>query len=142
MRRELDVLEPWEHSTTSGANPLALVALEETVKYIKNHNVLENVAEVSAPLKRGLVDLPQTFSCVSNVRGVGLMLAFDLPTSIDVEMFLAVAKRHGLLMRGSRYGFGRTVKVRPPLIIAEDEVRELLARLHNALNDFEKETGK
>jgi 4-aminobutyrate aminotransferase-like enzyme len=142
MRPELDVLESWEHSTTSGANPIALVALEETVKYIKRHDVLDNVRAVSVPLTRGLVELAQQYPCMSNVRGVGLMLAFDLPTSVDVEIFLAVAKRHGLILRSSRYGFGRAVKVRPPLIITDDEVRDLLTRLRNTLTYFERETGR
>jgi 4-aminobutyrate aminotransferase-like enzyme len=137
MRRELDVLESWEHSTTSGANPLALVALAETVRYIKAHDVLDNVVRVSAPLRRGLVELSHRFPFVTGVRGVGLMQAFDLPTSVDVELFLGLAKRHGLILRGSRYGFGRTVKVRPPLIITEDEVRDVLVRLRNALSDLE-----
>ncbi|WP_207916339.1 aspartate aminotransferase family protein [Micromonospora sp. KC723] len=139
MRPDLDVLEPWEHSTTSGANPLALVALEETIRYIRNHDVLANVVAVSTPLLRGLGDLSRRFRCMSNVRGVGLMQAFDLPTSLDVRTFIEVAKRHGLILRGSRYGFGRTVKVRPPLIITEDEVGELLVRLSDALRAYEKE---
>lgn len=140
MRPELDVLEPWEHSTTSGANPLALVALEETIRYIKRHRILDNVTAVAVPLRRGLGEYARRFPAVTNVRGIGLMQAFDLPSSIDVEIFLGIAKRHGLIMRSSRYGFGRTVKVRPPLIISEGEVHDLLARLGDALHDFEKET--
>jgi 4-aminobutyrate aminotransferase-like enzyme len=141
MRRELDVLEPWEHSSTSGANPLALVALQETVRYLKKHRVLDNVATVSAPLRRGLFDLSRRFTSVSGVRGVGLMLAFDLPTSTDVRVFVDIAKRHGLILRGSRYGFGRTVKVRPPLVITSDEVQDLLSRLDQALRSYEREAG-
>jgi 4-aminobutyrate aminotransferase-like enzyme len=142
MRPELDVLEPWEHSSTSGANPLALVALEETIRYLKNHHVLDNVATVSVPLKRGLVELSRRFPWVSNVRGIGLMLAFDLPTSSDVQRFIDVARRHGLILRGSRYGFGRTVKVRPPLIITTDEVADLLTRLGDALRSYERNVGR
>ncbi|KXK62649.1 acetylornithine aminotransferase [Micromonospora rosaria] len=139
MRPELDVLEPWEHSTTSGANPLALVALEETVRYLRDHRVLENVATVGGPLHQGLTDLARRFTNVSNVRGVGLMQAFDLPTSLDVQSFIRVAREHGLIVRGSRYGFGQTVKIRPPLIITPDEVRELLVRLSDALRTYERE---
>ncbi|GLY06964.1 MULTISPECIES: aspartate aminotransferase family protein [Actinoplanes] len=129
MRPELDVLEPWEHSSTSGANPLALVALEETVRYLRRHRVLDNVAAVSGPLLRGLHDLSRAFPAITGVRGVGLMTAFDLPTSVDVKEFITAGRRHGLLLRGSRYGFGRTVKIRPPLIITRTEVDDLLTRL-------------
>jgi 4-aminobutyrate aminotransferase-like enzyme len=138
MRPELDVLEPWEHSSTSGGNPLALVALEETIKYLRYSGVLDNVNARSKRLGYGLKRLEESFSCVTNVRGEGLMLAFDLPTCTDVTAFIGIARRHGLILRGSRYGFGNAVKVRPPLIVSEDEVEEILAALGASLIDFEK----
>jgi 4-aminobutyrate aminotransferase-like enzyme len=139
MRPELDVLEPWEHSSTSGANPLALVALEETIRYIRNHRVLDEVRITGDRLHRGLLALSRTFGAMTGVRGVGLMQAFDLPTSVDVEQFIALGRRHGLILRGSRYGFGRTVKVRPPLIITTGQVDDLLGRLHETLRSYQRE---
>ncbi len=127
MRHELDVLEPWEHSTTSGANPLALVALEETIRYIRDQGVLGNVTAMSRMLKAGLHELSADFGCVTNVRGEGLML------------FIGIARDHGLILRGSRYGFGNTVKIRPALIVSEPEVRAILTALRSALTDLEKE---
>ncbi|MFI1357742.1 aspartate aminotransferase family protein [Streptomyces sp. NPDC020898] len=139
MRKELDVLEPWEHSTTSGANPLALVALEATVKYIRDHRVLDNVALVSKVLRDGLTELSADFRCVSNVKGIGLMLAFDLPTAADMSRFIAVSRENGVIVRGSRYGFGNTVKVRPPLTISEAEVQDVLDSLRSSLRQLESE---
>jgi 4-aminobutyrate aminotransferase-like enzyme len=138
MREELDILEPWEHSSTSGANPLSLVAMEETLKYIRDARVLDDVAVTSRILRRGLAGLADRFSCVTGDRGVGLMLAFDLPTSADVARFIPLAREHGLILRGSRYGFGRTVKVRPPLIVSEDEAFDIIDGLTAALAQFEK----
>ncbi|HWS32773.1 MAG TPA: aspartate aminotransferase family protein [Actinoplanes sp.] len=142
MRPELDVLEQWEHSSTSGANPLALVALEETVRYLRNHRVLDTVAVSGDRLLRGLHALARVFPEMTGVRGVGLMQAFDLPTSVDVEQFLAIGRRHGLILRGSRYGFGNTVKVRPPLIITSAQVDDLLARLRDSLHDYRTEATR
>ena len=139
MRADLDVLEPWEHSSTAGANPLSLTALEETVRYIRDHDVLANVASVEKPLLDGLRALERDYVTVSNARGVGLMQAFDLPDSDAVHRFLPIAKRHGLIMRGSRYGFGRAVKVRPPLIITPAQIDDLLLRLRDALHTFAEE---
>ncbi|MEU4160659.1 aspartate aminotransferase family protein [Actinoplanes sp. NPDC026670] len=142
MRPELDVLEPWEHSSTSGANPLALVALEETIRYLRGHRVLDGVRVAGDLLQRGLLALSRTFREMTGVRGVGLMQAFDLPTSVDVAQFIALGRRHGLLLRGSRYGFGRTVKVRPPLIITPEQVDDLLARLHETLRSYQREVTR
>lgn len=142
MRHDLDVLEPWEHSSTSGANPLSLTALEQTIRYIKKHRVLDNVAAVSVPLKRGLLDLQRRFPWITNVRGIGLMQAFDLPTSEAVGALIELGRRNGLILRGSRYGFGRAVKVRPPLIITEEQVAEVLVRLGDSLRAYEREIGR
>ncbi|HEX9061765.1 MAG TPA: aspartate aminotransferase family protein [Clostridia bacterium] len=138
MRKELDVLNSWEHSTTSGANPLALVALEETIKYIKKHKILQNVKKQSAALKNGLDQFAKEFTFMRNVKGEGLMLAFDMPNSTAATDFIKIAKENGLIMRGSRYGFGNAVKVRPPLIITEEEVQKLLERLKAALNQYKE----
>lgn len=140
MRKELDVLESWEHSTTSGANPLALAALEATITYINEHGVLDNVRRMGLLLVTGLRRLADRFSAVTHVRGEGLMLAFDLPDPAAVARLITVGKDNGLLLRGSRYGFGRTVKVRPPLIVTEADVVEILERLGSALSQWEKET--
>jgi 4-aminobutyrate aminotransferase-like enzyme len=139
MRKELDVLNSWEHSTTSGANPLALVALEETIKYIKKHKVLQNVKRQSVTLKNGLMELEKEFSFMHNVKGEGLMLAFDMPNSTATTDFIKIAKENGLIMRCSRYGFGNTVKVRPPLIITDEEVQNVLEHLRAALKQYEEE---
>lgn len=138
MREELNVLEAWEHSTTSGANPLALVALEETIRYIRTHEVLSNVNTMSSLLRQGLHSLEADFPCMTNTRGEGLMLAFDLPTNIDASRFISIAKDNGLVLRGSRYGFGNTIKVRPALIITEPEIHEILSGLRRSLTTFQK----
>lgn len=138
MREELDILNSWEHSTTSGANPLALVAMEETIKYIKKHKVLQNVKKQSATLKKGLFALTKEFPFICNVKGEGLMLAFDMKNSTATKDFIKIAKENGLIMRGSRYGFGHTVKVRPPLIVTEEEVQKILERLRAALKQYEE----
>lgn len=140
MRKELNVLEAWEHSTTSGANPLALVALEATIKYIKQHNVLANVSQQSGLLEAGLKSLAQKYPFIFNVKGKGLMFAFEMQTRKEVDLFLEIAYRNGLILRASRYDFGTAVKVRPALIVTKSELQEILTRLEASLIQFEKET--
>jgi len=136
MRKELNVLEKWEHSITSGSNPLALVALEGTIKYIKENNILDNVVSQSLILKRELLKLMKEFPYISNVRGLGLMYAFDLDNIENVKNFLILAHKNGLILRSSRYGFGKTIKIRPPLIIKENEVLEVIKLLKKTLKDL------
>lgn len=142
MRKELNVLESWEHSTTSGANPLALAAIEATIKYIKKHDVLNNVNRQSKLLKEGLKNLTKKYPFIFNVKGRGLMFAFDFEDRKSVDLFLEIAKREGLILRASRYNFGLSVKVRPALIVNEAEIQEILEKLELALIQFSKERVK
>lgn len=136
MRKELNILERWEHSTTSGANPLALVSLEETIKYIKEKNILNNVVSQSHVLKKCLLELAEEFRFITNIRGIGLMYAFDLESIEQVNIFLKLAHKNGLILRSSRYGFGKTIKVRPPLIVNTNEIFEITSLLRKTLIDM------
>jgi 4-aminobutyrate aminotransferase-like enzyme len=136
MRKELNVLESWEHSTTSGANPLALAALEATIGYIKKHKVLDNVNAQSGLLETGLRNLAVKYPFIYNVKGRGLMFAFDMKERRDVDLLLRLANENRLILRASRYDFGNAVKVRPPLIVTRPEIVEILKRLELALIQF------
>lgn len=142
MRKELNVLEAWEHSTTSGANPLALAAIESTIKYIKKHNILDNVNKQSKLLKKGLETLEKKYPFIFNVKGKGLMFAFDFANRKSVDLFIEIAKEQGLIVRASRYSFGLSIKVRPPLIVTENEIYEILEKLELSLIQFSEEREK
>lgn len=133
MTRELAVLEPYEHSTTSGANPLALVALLETARILKESGVLEQVRRNEPLLRDGLNAIKKKYPMVLDVRGVGYMFGFDVPSPELAGQIVANAKSFGLLVRSSRYGLGKTVKVRPPLICNERQIGEILAKLEAAI---------
>jgi 4-aminobutyrate aminotransferase-like enzyme len=138
MRKELNVLESWEHSTTSGANPLALAALEATIGYIKKHKVLDNVNAQSGLLETGLRNLALKYPFIFNVKGRGLMFAFDMKERRDVDLLLRLGNENKLILRASRYDFGNAVKVRPPLIVTRPEILEILKRLEMALIQFQE----
>lgn len=142
MRNELDVLEKWEHSTTSGANPLALVAMEATIDYIEHHNILNNVKEMSMLLNYGLHKLLDKYDFIESVSGKGLMFAFHLPNRKCVDRLLEITYKNSLILRASRYDFGTAIKVRPPLIISKEEVVEILKILDTSLCEFQSEQNK
>jgi 4-aminobutyrate aminotransferase-like enzyme len=147
MRSELAVLEPHEHSFTSGANLLALAAAETTLDVIGATGFLAGVRRKSVLLGRGLRALAaDSHGRISDVRGVGFMwgLEFvDAQGRPSAEVAARVVERalreHRLVLRTSRYGFGNVVKVRPALIASEAELIEICERLRlamlGALND-------
>ncbi|PHM74512.1 aspartate aminotransferase family protein [Xenorhabdus kozodoii] len=129
MRHSLDILESFEHSSTSGANPLSLVALNEIIDIIEDDHILENVQQNEAYLREGLLKLQGRYSDITGVRGVGYMYGFDTPSPEFAAQVIATANRHHLILRGSRYGKGRAIKVRPPLICTQEHLAEILHKL-------------
>jgi L-lysine 6-transaminase len=100
------------------------------LEVIREDGLLENAARVGAALKEGLDVLAGAFEEVSNVRGQGLLAAFDLP---DADMRSRVVQ--GSWERGlAILACGpRSVRLRPPLVFSEAEATQALGTLHEVL---------
>lgn len=129
MKEELDVLDSFEHSSTSGANMLSLVALNEIIDIIEDEKILENVKQNETYLRDGLLKLQNKYANISGVRGVGYMFGFDTPSPKFAAQAIAVAGSAGLIIRGARYGKSSTLKVRPPLICTREHLGEIFDKL-------------
>lgn len=134
MNRKLDVLEAYEHSNTSGANPLSLTALHETIAIIEDEKLLENVKLNESYLCNALLELQNKHELITNVRGLGYMFGFDTPSPEIAAMAIELAAEFGLIIRGSRYGKGRAIKVRPPLICGASHIDEIADKLDRTFN--------
>lgn len=140
MEDQLDVLESYEHSFTSGANILALTAARATLKILRDGRLLQNVRD-HGPVLGDLLRALQLGDCgISDVRGVGYMWGIELSKadgSPDVERTNAViaraARDENLIVRSSRYGFGNVIKVRPALIATAADLEEITTRLGRVL---------
>ncbi|WP_207847545.1 MULTISPECIES: aspartate aminotransferase family protein [unclassified Pseudomonas] len=136
MRKELDVLESFEHSSTSGANPLSLIAMNETISIIEDEDLLGRVTENQDFILNGLIDIQSRHSSVSGVRGLGYMFGFDTPSPEFAKQFIDLAHKNGLIIRGSRYGKSSALKVRPPLICTRLHIDEILQKIDLTLNQI------
>ncbi|MFP7327508.1 class-III pyridoxal-phosphate-dependent aminotransferase [Serratia marcescens] len=137
MKEKLDVLAAYEHSNTSGANPLSLTALHETIAIIEDEQLLDNVQRHEAYLRNALVDLQKKHSLISRVRGLGYMFGFDTPSPEIAAQAIDLAASKGLIIRGSRYGKGNAIKIRPPLVCERRHLDEIIQKLDIAFTALE-----
>ncbi|PKH23907.1 aspartate aminotransferase family protein [Enterobacterales bacterium CwR94] len=137
MKEKLDVLAAYEHSNTSGANPLSLTALHETIAIIEDEQLLDNVQRHEAYLRDALLDLQKKHPSISRVRGLGYMFGFDTPSPEIAAQAIELAASEGLIIRGSRYGKGSAIKVRPPLICERHHLDEIIQKLDLAFTKLE-----
>lgn len=138
-----EVLEPHEHSFTSGGNPVAVAAARATISQLEAPGFLDAVSAKGEYLKSKLEAICGSYGFIAEVRGIGLMIGvefvkLDSPMTPDPDLtnqFVEIAlSRHQLILRSSQYGFGNVVKVRPCLTATQHELEEILDRFSATLN--------
>ncbi len=107
-------------NSTWGGNLVDMVRCTRYVEIMRDENILQHVRSVSRVLMDGLHGLASDFpGQVSNVRGRGLMCAFDLPTGADRNALISAVFTGGAIVLPCGE---RSVRFRPPLNISEEEL--------------------
>jgi acetylornithine/N-succinyldiaminopimelate aminotransferase len=122
------------HASTFGGNALAMAVGNAVLDVVLAPGFLDRVRHVANYARQQLQGLiaehPRVFE---EVRGEGLMIG--LKTRVPNTAFIDDLRGHGRL---SVAAGGNVVRLLPPLIIGEEEVREALRLLSAAARDFEK----
>jgi acetylornithine aminotransferase len=125
------VFKPGNHGTTFGGGPLVSVAGLTTLQVIEKDGLLKHAADMGALL---MAELRKGFAGVAGVRevrGEGLMVGVELdrPCGDVVKRALAA----GLVTNVTA---DKVIRLLPPLVIKEAEVRQLAAILVPVVKDF------
>ncbi len=117
-------------NSTFGGNLTDMVRCHRFLDIIEAEGLGENAAVRGAELLAGLRALARETGSFSNVRGVGSLIAFTLPAAAERDALMAslAAQKVMALKSGSS-----SIRFRLPLVIAADEIVELLSRVRAAL---------
>jgi acetylornithine aminotransferase/acetylornithine/N-succinyldiaminopimelate aminotransferase len=121
-----------DHGTTFGGNPLACAAGLYVTRKMTETDLIERSAKTGAYFKEKLLALSKRCpDAVSDVRGMGLMLGFELKPPLTAGDILSK-----LLSRGFVVGTagGNTLRMVPPLIIEEHHIDALISALEDILS--------
>lgn len=121
-------LEPGDHGTTYGGNPLACTAVSKTIEIFEKKHLVEHVQKVGAYLTKKLEELVEEYDTVKAVKGKGLMQGIQVTKPISE--ITGAALKEGLLIIGAGSDVIRFV---PPLIIELEQVDEMIRILKKAL---------
>lgn len=125
------VLEPGEHGTTFGGNPLSCAAGLAVLDEYEGQHLQKHVAEMGNYLAEGLRQLKKQFpEKVVQVRGVGLMQALVL--QMDAFPYVLQGLRKGIILNATA---GNVLRFLPPLIIAKQEIDQGIQILKALLAD-------
>ena len=143
------------HGFTSAGNPLACATGLAVIDEIESGGLMENAMATGALLKARLIALMDRFPVIGDVRGMGLLLAFELvadrvtkaplpPALKAFDRVTEAAYARGLIVypRRSRGGHaGDHVLIAPPMITTPAQVDEIMERLTAAIAAFVRDAG-
>ncbi|MGB0099458.1 MAG: aspartate aminotransferase family protein [Nocardioides sp.] len=138
---------PYPGGLTYSGHPLACAAAVATLTTMREEGVVENAdrlgREVFGP---GLAEIAERHACVGEVRGVGAFWAIDLVTDQQSKALLPPAALNEVVAACKSAGllpFANTnrIHVVPPCTMSDDEAREGLAVLDEALKAGDAHAG-
>lgn len=126
-------------NSTWGGNLVDMVRSQRYLEIMVEDNLLQNAMTMGASLLHGLTQLAQGSELISNVRGRGMMIAFDLPDPSARDIFRGLLLENGLvaLKCGSR-----SIRFRPMLDLDAASVEEGLAIVERSLYDSRRDCAQ
>lgn len=140
------------HGHTYAGNPLACATGLAVIKVIESEQLLGNAVEMGTYLRSQLDQLADKYSCIGDVRGLGLLQGVELvqdktsktpfPAEFNAfEKLTRLARERGLLIypRRSLNGIkGDHVLITPPLTVSASDIDDIIALLDQSLDAFEQ----
>ncbi len=118
--------KPSASSSSYGGNPLAAVAVSETIKAIKNERLVENSRKVGGKLLERFKVLAEKYEFVGDVRGRGLLIGIDLVRDLKTKEFLSRKVTETIFQEALKRGlvtmsYFPRMRINPPLVITEEQ---------------------
>jgi L-lysine 6-transaminase len=127
---------PSRINSTWGGNLVDMVRFDKTMEIIEEEDLLDNARRVGQHLLDRLHTLQHETNVVSNVRGRGLMCAFDLPTAELRDRVLQQCYQEGVVILGCGT---KSIRFRSPLTITEDEIDQGMDLVDEAVENVAAE---
>ncbi|MGH7723780.1 MAG: acetylornithine transaminase [Candidatus Dormibacteria bacterium] len=132
-----DVLEPGDHGSTFGGNPLAAAVAGAVLRTIEEEKLVDRALRIGEYLRESLLSLRADGAPVTAVRGRGLMLGIVLDEPVAARVGRA-ALDCGVIVNPIG---GSLLRVLPALTITEAEIDLALSRLREAFDIARTEGG-
>jgi 4-aminobutyrate aminotransferase / (S)-3-amino-2-methylpropionate transaminase / 5-aminovalerate transaminase len=137
-----DVMDAPGDSAVGGTyvgNPVAIAAAHAVLDTLAEERLAERAAEIGETIRSRMEGWRDRFDAVSDVRGLGAMLAVELrrngaPAPELATAVVEAAARRGLLILKAGLD-GNCIRVLVPLVIAEAELDEALGAWEDALDE-------
>jgi putrescine---pyruvate transaminase len=123
----------WRHGYTYSGHAAGAAAALENLAILREERLLERARTLESELGTALEPLLELANVTEIRSGTGVMAAIQLHHPDDPRVIaeaVSAARAHGVLTRALT---GGALQISPPLVITDDEVGQLVARIHDAL---------
>lgn len=110
---------PSRLNSTWGGNLTDMVRASKILQIIEEDRLVENAAETGLYLQEKLALLADQFPLISNVRGRGLLTAFDFPDTLTRDRFIRKGFEHHVMFIGCGT---HSIRFRPALIMQKEHI--------------------
>ena len=136
----MDVIQPGQHGSTFGGNPMACTVAMEALEVIRDEQLTQNARRLGVLFRKELQSYIDKSAIVLKVRGRGLLNAIvinDTEESKTAWNICVKLMENGLLAKPTH---GNIIRFAPPLIITEAQLRECLQIITSTLKTFEPQS--
>ena len=124
-------------STWGGGHTLDLALGLETIRTIKKEKLLSHITKMGNYTKKRLYELHN--DNITNIRGKGLMLAFDASSTKNRNNLVIECVKQGLVVLGCG---NQGIRLIPPYIVTEKEIDQAVDILENVTKNIAKKNFK
>jgi ornithine--oxo-acid transaminase len=122
----MGLLQPGEHGSTFGGNPLASAVAQAALDVIVDEGLVARARYAGAKIMQGLRALASPL--ITEIRGRGLLIGVQL--TVPARRLSEALLERGVAAKDTHE---YVLRIAPPLVIDDDEVAYLLERLGDAL---------
>ena len=129
---------PFYHTSTFGANPMATTAAAATIQTLQEENLVARSAEMGDYFQAGLKQLHERFpEIIRDVRGRGLLIGVEI---VDAKVGESLAQR--MFDRNVLIAYTlnkpEVIRIEPPLIITRELIDVALERFEESIREESK----
>lgn len=129
-------IQPGEHGSTFGGNPLACAVAIAALQVIEDENLADNAMNMGELFRNGLRKIAERNPIIQLVRGKGLLNAIVIDSEEDSEVAWNIClefKKNGLIAKPTH---GNKIRLAPPLVITKDQIDQALNIIEKSLEAF------
>ena len=133
----MDVIQPGQHGSTFGGNPLGSVVAKKALEVVQNEKLTQRSRDLGNYFREEINNYIKQSSIVKLIRGKGLLNAIvinDEPDSKTAWNICIKLRDNGLLAKPTH---GNIIRFAPPLVITKTQLNECITIIKKTLQDFE-----